>query len=72
MNWTGLRNYIIEHNKSIQSLFELKNCKLNEDDIDDVIKKAIIKYVNAKLESMLGLKIEKYTHSTEYKLKSLR
>jgi len=73
LNWINLRNYIIKHNKSIQSLFELHNCNLSEDDdIEDKnIKNAISKYVNAKLESMLGLKIEKYANSTEYKLKKL-
>ena len=72
LNWINLRNYIVKHNKSIQSLFDLHNCNLSEeDDIDNTLKKAINKYVNAKLESMLGLKIEKYAHSSKYKLKKL-
>ena len=57
----------------MQSLFELNNCNLSEEDDteDKNIKNAISKYVNAKLENMLGLKIEKYANFTEYKLKSL-
>ena len=73
LNWSNLRNYIVKHNKSIQSLFDLHNCNLSEeDDIDEkYVKKAITNYISPKLESMLGLKIEKYANSSEYKLKNL-
>jgi hypothetical protein len=70
LNWENLKTYIIKHNKSIQSLFDLDNCKFEEEDNieDKYIKKSLNKYVNSKLENTLGLKIEKLANSTEYKI----
>lgn len=70
LNWNNLKTYIIKHNKNIQSLFDLNDCKIEEeDDIKDkYVKKAISNYMNPKLENILGLKIEKLANSTEYKI----
>ena len=74
LNWTALKEYIVKHNKEIQVLFDLHNCNIEEDDdIEDAyVRKSITNYINAKLENMLGLKIEKSTsHSSKYIIKKL-
>ena len=75
LNWTQLYNYIYKENKNISDIFECKQFKFvtKEFDPEDTYKKIeLMKFVNRKLEDMLGVKISKpYKESEEYKIQVL-
>ncbi len=70
LNWNALHTYCKENEEDIYCLFDCKRMDW-EDELDSNEKKSLSKYVNKKLESMIGLNFETNTKNLYYKINQL-
>jgi hypothetical protein len=71
LDWNALHNYCKENEDDIYCLFDCKRMNWKEE-LDSNEKVSLSKYVNKKLENMLGINFEKISkNSLEYKLINL-
>jgi hypothetical protein len=71
LNWNALHTYCKENEDDIYCLFDCKRMYWKEE-LDNNEKLSLSKYVNKKLESMLGINFEKISkNSLEYKIINL-